>query len=342
MGTDNNRNRLISFLQAYGIILVVVGHSFVGYGENHPIAVWIYNFHMPLFFFISGYLLYYSPLMHSKQLSQTKMTGSNGFVMKKVKRLLIPYVVISSLAFIPKAYLSRFADRPVELSFDSWWHMLVYPWDNVIIYFWYLPTLFLIMCMVMGCIKLSASWRFSLPVYVILPLLVILYFFNPLAGISVLNLEGVVTNLVYFAAGIYYCMYQEKIERILRLKNPMYLIVPLVVSIQFAYAEGKAVDMLLAFNGILLSLWLGHLYVRFAWRFLDHLDSASYAIYLFSWFPQVACMQILLKLTHVHWIVSAILATLTGLYIPWLVYKGIIYVKKKYKWGKAVALLTGQ
>lgn len=342
MGIDNNRNRLISFLQAYGIILVVLGHSFVGYGENHPIAVWIYNFHMPLFFFISGYLLYYSPLIHGRQLGQTKMTGSNGFLMKKVKRLLIPYVFISSLAFIPKAYLSRFADRPVELSFDAWWHMLVYPWDNVIIYFWYLPTLFLIMCMVMGDVKLSASLRFSLPPYVILPMLVILYFYNPLNGVSIFNMQGVVTNLVYFTAGIYYCANQEKTERFLRLSNPFYLIIPLLLSILFMYGEGKGADILLAFNGILFSLWLGHLYVRSACRFLNHLDNASYAIYLFSWFPQVACMQILLKLTHVHWIVSAVLATLTGLYIPLLLYKVIIYIKKKYKWGKVVALLTGQ
>lgn len=342
MGADTNRNKLISFLQAYGIILVVVGHSFVGYSANHPIAVWIYNFHMPLFFFISGYLLYYSPLIHGKELGQTRMMGSNGFVMKKAKRLLIPYVVISSLAFIPKAWLSRFADRPVELSFDSWWHMLVYPWDNVIIYFWYLPTLFLIMCVVMGCIKLSARLRFSLPVYVIVPLLVILYFFNPLTSVSLLNLAGVVTNLIYFVLGIYFCGNQEKIERMFRLKTPVYGLIPLLLSILFLYGEGKPADMLLALNGILLSLWLGYLYVRFACRFLDHLDGASYAIYLFSWFPQVACMQILLKLTHIHWIASAILATLTGLYIPLLVYKAIIFAKKRYKWGKLVALLTGQ
>jgi len=58
-----NRNRLISFMQTFGIILVVLGHStyqLMQAGHTPAIYKWIYTFHMPLFFFISGYLLRYS------------------------------------------------------------------------------------------------------------------------------------------------------------------------------------------------------------------------------------------------------------------------------------------
>ena len=55
-----NNNSLISFMQTFGIILVVLGHSTYQLGHaGHVPAVcqWLYSFHMPLFFFLSGYLL---------------------------------------------------------------------------------------------------------------------------------------------------------------------------------------------------------------------------------------------------------------------------------------------
>ena len=53
-------NHLMAMMSLWGIILVVLGHS----GFEDPfiaeklrwLDTWIYMFHMPLFFFISGYL----------------------------------------------------------------------------------------------------------------------------------------------------------------------------------------------------------------------------------------------------------------------------------------------
>ena len=44
-------------MQTFGIILVVLGHStyqLMQAGHTPAIYKWIYTFHMPLFFFISG------------------------------------------------------------------------------------------------------------------------------------------------------------------------------------------------------------------------------------------------------------------------------------------------
>lgn len=49
-------NKKISFLQTFGIILVVLGHT-EKTGTSFFIRDLIYSFHMPLFIFISGYLL---------------------------------------------------------------------------------------------------------------------------------------------------------------------------------------------------------------------------------------------------------------------------------------------
>ena len=49
------RNDFIDFLKGIGIILVVIGHV----SQNERINDFIYSFHMPLFFFISGFLFNY-------------------------------------------------------------------------------------------------------------------------------------------------------------------------------------------------------------------------------------------------------------------------------------------
>lgn len=92
-----SQNSMISFLQAFGILLVVVGHSFYGCPDN-PIHTWIYSFHMPLFMFISGYLLKYTMSIRGNQLTEIPLYGQGGFITKKIERLLTPYFVISSWA----------------------------------------------------------------------------------------------------------------------------------------------------------------------------------------------------------------------------------------------------
>ena len=45
--------RWIDNLKGFGILLVVIGHTV----PREGLGQWIYAFHMPLFFFISGFLL---------------------------------------------------------------------------------------------------------------------------------------------------------------------------------------------------------------------------------------------------------------------------------------------
>lgn len=68
--------------KAIGIMAVVVGHS----GCPQIIHDFIYCFHMPLFFMISGYFFKESNAKNMKH-----------YLFKKVKRLYIPYVAISLL-----------------------------------------------------------------------------------------------------------------------------------------------------------------------------------------------------------------------------------------------------
>ena len=72
------RDKTISIVKAIGIILMVVGHS----GCPKWLHDYIYMFHMPLFFFCSGY--FFKPVA---QLSQLK-----DFIIKRIKKLYFPFV----------------------------------------------------------------------------------------------------------------------------------------------------------------------------------------------------------------------------------------------------------
>ena len=50
----SERYTWIDCIKGIGIFLVVLGHI---YKDNY-IGQWIYSFHMPLFFMLSGYLMY--------------------------------------------------------------------------------------------------------------------------------------------------------------------------------------------------------------------------------------------------------------------------------------------
>ena len=373
-----NRNRLISFLQAYGILLVVVGHSFVGYAGVHPLYRWIYSFHMPLFMFISGYLLLYTTRRQGRSLSDIRWFGGarhtperhsvesipestvrprQGFLWKKTRRLLVPYVLISTLAFLPKVWLSRYAVHPVELSWTAWGEMLLYPTRNVIIFFWFLPTLFLILCVTVGSAKIMAWLRNSraavkalgnrLQHYEALWQILLLFgllalsCFNPLREVLLLNLAGVGTYLFYFVLGMTYCRWQEAVDRALRIRSLGTLLLLLALSIGLSHAEEGPLRILATLAGIACSLSLGAQYVRRQWHFMDHLDGSTYTIYLLSWFPQAACQQLLGSVWPLGWQAAAVLSTVTGMYLPWLVYRWSRHLNPQRIFGRLVYLLLG-
>lgn len=336
----NNRNLLISVLQVWGILLVVIGHSFYGNQEN-IICIWIYTFHMPLFVFISGYLLKYTTSIKGKQLSEIKLGGWNGFIWKKIKHLMFPYIVISTIAFYPKILLSHYAIRPVEFSLIQYLRMLIYPWDNVIIFFWFLPTIFLILTLTVCCAHLVRHVKIPISLKMLLVIvLLFLNLFNPLKDVKIFNISGVAQYAIYFVIGYYSC--QKGVVTFLKDNAVWGVCITLCLSILLVKMTGfEGKNMIMALNGIVMSLFIGQNYINYNCRFWDHLFGASYAIYLLSWFPQVLAQQVFLKLTNAPWMIGSFLAIVSGIYVPWLIYKWIASHKNN-KLGKIAALLTGQ
>lgn len=71
----NKRIDYLDYVKGFGILLVVLGHI---YDASNPIKIWLYSFHMPLFFIISGFF--------------AKNIEFKVLFKKKFKSLIIPYI----------------------------------------------------------------------------------------------------------------------------------------------------------------------------------------------------------------------------------------------------------
>lgn len=81
----DRRNDLVDIAKGIGILLVVFGHVFIS-GSMLPFRIFIYSFHMPLFFYIGGLLFNANESFYL-------------FLVKKIKSLLLPYFVVSIISY---------------------------------------------------------------------------------------------------------------------------------------------------------------------------------------------------------------------------------------------------
>ena len=109
---------------AWADMAIMVSHVFTG----HPVSQWLFTFHVPLFFFLSGFLF-----------REGKPLGS--FLKGKVRRMLVPYFALA-LPIIPaEAAMSGpragFWDRTLELAVQVLIQKRLWP-------IWFLACLFLL------------------------------------------------------------------------------------------------------------------------------------------------------------------------------------------------------
>lgn len=123
--------RFITILYGIAAILVVFGHS-------HPLHIeyplgpvqWVYRFHMPLFFLISGILTAYTAPGRRIWL----------WWKKKAVRLLVPYAVLTLVAWIPKILLDTYMNDNMSVTWENFVRILFIPREGVWGHFWFIPV----------------------------------------------------------------------------------------------------------------------------------------------------------------------------------------------------------
>lgn len=128
----------IAWIQFVGVLCVIFGHSMNDIAVPdalREVKYWVYTFHMPLFFLVSGYLFTYTGGFEHKG-------GYWGTLKGKVSRLLIPYV-IWNLAFVfPKMLMAPYISESVELTPEFFGMMALYPRYSILGHTWFLFALF--------------------------------------------------------------------------------------------------------------------------------------------------------------------------------------------------------
>lgn len=148
-------NSQVSIAKAILMILVVVGHS----GCPAYICDFIYLFHVPAFFFVSGYLF-----------KERHLDDFKGFVVKKIRSLYFPYVLWSTIFLIFTNFFFRIGFIDYSISWNDFLNgvakIIVFTGHQPLLNaFWFLKTLFfsLIFCWII--IKILKNYSFySVPV----------------------------------------------------------------------------------------------------------------------------------------------------------------------------------
>ena len=107
----------IDYAKGIAILLVAIGHAFphasaLGGVQNEYLRMFrdvIYQFHMPLLFFISG-------MLTGKVLRLETVTDRYGYVKDRAKRLLLPSISVAVVYLPFKVVLSSFANQPYDIT----------------------------------------------------------------------------------------------------------------------------------------------------------------------------------------------------------------------------------
>lgn len=312
--------KFISYIQLIGIVLVVLGHSLhmypVNYGMGTLLYRMIYSFHMPLFFFVSGFLMIYTIQIKGRR-------TWNSFVSGKLKRMLVPFITLTTVTFVPRALLSDFADDVIPLSIESLAKAYIFKSYLVIPYLWFLQALLILLIssfsifIIFERTKLSDKWFyiFTYILGVILPII----FGN---SQDFFSLGMVCKNTLYFAIGMIYARYFTKIEKHLPSQHILYtLIWAFLWLISFYFLEFTQFRPICAITGILMCVGCSRQMEKHNCTFIDRFTGAHYIIFLLSWYFIVLCQQFLSHFMTLPWYCYSILSFTFGLFIPYLIFK---------------------
>ena len=315
----------ISFLQFIGPIFVILGHSLNGMQiETGPWWVftkdWIYIFHMPLFFMISGYLLSHSGYM--------KGSSYGDFIKKKFFRLIVPYLFWNILFFVPKLLLQSFLADSVEVSASYILKIYLSPRQNIWGHTWFLVGLFLVYLLTPLWEKLYAILKGN-KVICIFVVGIVLYIL-PIET-EFLCLNDLHKDLLFFWMGCSLgVLPYERLSKIV--KDQLLLLGVLSTA---ASTIALLLDDIAWFNFIpcaCILLFLLSIGMNLEGR-LDGISAMarnSFGIYIMHWPVMLCCRVLLYQILGLNRVITIIIMILLGFLVP----NAVVWILRRIKLGK--------
>lgn len=205
---EEGREIGIDVLKGIGVILVMLGHLI---GENNfgDLFIYIYSFHMPLFFFISGYLKY--------------RNGSNVSVLanikKQAKRILVPYFILLTISILFTETVTSYIQnnqlfaKPTNIVdilkayFLSGGYLDQIPCGNFPL--WYLP-LYFVTAIIFDLLVRNKKVEKFLPIFVVLFIAITVPFQNLIPGRPALHINVLPAGLAFMGLGYLFNKYIKK------------------------------------------------------------------------------------------------------------------------------------
>lgn len=202
----------IDRLKGLAILLVVAGHFIQqhvwgGESENNVLVRIIYTFHMPLFFFLSGYVSWLSPKSYFT------------FFKNKCRSILLPYISWSLLYLLilspnsPSCNVNDYIYLVLPSIFDTHHYGGLY---------WFLRILFILQVLLLAEKIIIRFFKRCLLVHVYINILLCIVVFC--IGILFKQLSSImfILHLLSFMLG-YYCSQSNYFDRLIDNKNVFYI-----------------------------------------------------------------------------------------------------------------------
>lgn len=307
----------ITILYGLAVVLLILGHSHPLHVEYpaymHAITDFIYAFHMPLFFFIAGLLIAYSA------------DGRNVWQWwkKKARKLLIPYVVLTLVAWIPKTILGSYMTDNMQVSLLNIIRILLIPREGVWGHFWFIPVYLILSLLCAAFYKFlmdKAPWNKFAGGGLIIGIMLSL---NPIPtrwfGIRDLSIE-----FIYVVLGMI-CSNRiiSNKERICKwylmlLGTALAVFVFVMVDNRIA---SKVVSVLMLYMILSLSILLSKRSVKQ----IKMIGKHAFTIYIYSWPIQAVVEFVLAIILKFSWYLIYPCMFITGLLGPLILYE--LYIR---------------
>ncbi len=264
-----------NILKGIAIILVVLGHSFPDYGIGTGIKervniytfAYIYSFHMPLFFMISGFL-FYNSINRINTIKDRFNLIKNRFV-----RLFIPYLFYSVLTVVMKIAFSTYAQHEFNLK-DSYKILLG---DNPNGGLWFLYVLFIISLIISLLPKKKICYIITfISSYIVL--------FTVKDFMNYVTLYRIVNHIPFFIFGMFVFDYYDSFKKMFKGNVLVMLLLGSFVALDVGYAGNISYySVIIAYSGILVTYIISTM-LENKCKFLSFLGKYTMEIYLLSYF----------------------------------------------------------
>jgi fucose 4-O-acetylase-like acetyltransferase len=307
--TSGVRSNIVDIVKGIAIILVAYGHTAQGMvhrgwwgGPGASFShIFVYSFHMPAFFFVSGLFV----------MGSIAKRGGRRFTADKLKTILYPYILFAIISAVLEPLIGRFK---FETKLFDWKVFFVNLVDGQAS--WFLFVLFFCLMLALMTVRVPAWLRFLLAALV-----------GVAAPFGLPGISEVLREFCFLAAGMWvgYRIYRLEQIRLTTAAGGFVVLAALQVLAVFVFGVavlGRWIYVEAGLTGIAGLFLLAKMLDKhrlgdgLAW-----IGRASLAVFLLSAFAQGATREVLLRVFHTRefWL-QLLLPTLFATLLPVIVW----------------------